>query len=87
MKNAITLGKLTGLLVLFRLLILLSILFLKTPTSYRTFKIISRNELARSPCNGNNYSSYGVICILQGWCATFNDIHGQIKPIDHVWCT
>ena len=35
-KPCITLGKLTGLL-LFRLL-LLSILFLKNPTSYRTYK-------------------------------------------------
>ena len=31
-KNVITLGKLIGLLLLFRLLLLLSILFLKTPT-------------------------------------------------------
>ena len=44
MKNVITLGKLLSLWFYF---LLLSILFLKTQTSYRTYKIISSNELAR----------------------------------------
>ena len=44
MENVITLGKLLSLWFYFRLL---SILFLKTQTSYHTYKIISSNELAR----------------------------------------
>ena len=44
MENVITLGKLLSLWFCF---LLHSILFLKTQTSYRTYKIISSNELAR----------------------------------------
>ena len=44
MENVITLGKLLSLWFYF---LLLSILFLKTQTSCRTYKIISSNELAR----------------------------------------
>ena len=51
MKNVITLGKLIGLLLLLlfclSLLLLLSILFLKTPTSKLMYKFFSSNELAR----------------------------------------
>ena len=43
-ENVITLGKLLSLWFCF----LLSILFLKTRTSYHIYKIISSNELARS---------------------------------------
>ena len=44
MENVITLGKLLSLWFCF---LLHSILFLKTQTSYRTYKIISSKELAR----------------------------------------
>ena len=44
MENVITLGKLLSLWFYF---LVLSILFLKSQSSYRTYKIISSNELAR----------------------------------------
>ena len=44
MENVINMGKLLSLWVCF---LFIFILFFKTPTSYRTDKIISKNELAR----------------------------------------
>ena len=56
MENVITLGKLLSLWFYF---LLLSILFLKTQTSCRTYKIISSNELAR-PVMGTIFLVYVV---------------------------
>ena len=58
-ENVITLGKLIGLLFLF-CLPLLSILFLK--------------ERPRSPCNGNHFSSLGILWLIHQY-------RNQLKPL------
>ena len=60
MENVITLGKLLNLWFCF---LLHSILFLKTQTSYRTYKINSSNELAR-PVMGTIF----LVSMLTGSC-------------------
>ena len=68
MENVIILGKLLSLWVCF---LLLSILFLKTQTSYRTYKIISSNELAR-PVMGTIFSSYMSIAEHPHYCKSLD---------------
>ena len=78
MKNVITLGKLLSLWFCF---LLLSILFLETQTSYRAYKIISSNELARSVM-GNFFlvlvSPLVGLVIFSGISEIICDVFGKI---------
>ena len=73
-ENVITLGKLIGLLFLF-CLPLLSILFLKT----------KRNDLARSPCNGNHFSSNKQI--RNNWASKASPTLGCSIEISRDWAS
>ena len=61
-ENILTLGKLLSLWFCF---LLHSILFLISQTSYRTYKIISRYELAR-PIMGTIFLVYVYMCVCRG---------------------
>ena len=58
-ENSLTLGKMLSLWFCF---LLHSILFLISQTSYRTYKIISTNELAR-PVMGTIFLVYIYVCL------------------------
>ena len=86
-ENILTLGKLLSLWFCF---LLHSILFLISQTSYRTYKIISSNELAR-PVMGTIFLVYIYVCACVsrgpksvGGITWAKRAHGKIRPVSPV---
>ena len=62
MENVITVGKFISLLLLFRLSLLSSSFLLNCIQKYK--------ESARSPCNGNHFSSFEIATRMPCWRAS-----------------